>query len=301
MSYSHLATGFDSSQARVGVTGAVRKGPLGSPIQPLDKNSRYPDTYINMGYLSPDGVEISFDEDKSEWIPWQELNAIREDITKSAKKVKITLWQFNKGNTEVYFGLAKGTVRKDEDTGVWSFYEDAIPRFERAQYCIDVVDGDAAMRLTLLEAQVSSRDAIVIKRDEMIGLTIELSTYPAGSAYEGFPSAGKTTHWQFTDTWFGATSSSSTDGSSALTVSTTALPAGTVNEPYAGQLAATGGDGEYTWEITSGTLPAGIELATNGALTGTPTAEGSAEITVKVTDSQSLAASKALTITISAA
>ena len=184
---------------------------------------------------------------------------------------------------------------------MWSFYEDAIPRFERAQYCIDVVDGDAAMRLTLLEAQVSSRDAIVIKRDEMIGLTIELSTYPAGSAYEGSPSAGKTTHWQFTDTWFGATSSSSTDGSSALTVSTTALPAGTVNEPYAGQLAATGGDGKYTWEIPSGPLPAGIELATNGALTGPPTAEGSAEITVKVTDSQSLAASKALTITISAA
>lgn len=297
MPYSDLASGFDSSQARVGVTGAVRKGPLGSAIQELAPDAKYPESFVNLGYLSPDGVEISFDEDKSEWIPWQELNAIREDITKSAKKVKITLWQFNRGNAELYFGLAQGTVKQNSD-GVWQFYEDAIPRFERSQFTIDVVDGDAAMRLTLLEAQVSSRDAIVIKRDEMIGLTIELSTYPAGSAYEGKPSRGKTTHWQFTDSWFGAATSTSTDGSTTLSVSSTTLPGGTVGEAYSGQLTATGGDGTYTWSVSSGTLPDGLTLADDGAITGTPTAEGAAEVTFKVTDGQALAASKSLTITI---
>ena len=70
-----------------------------------------------------------------------------------------------------------------------------------------------------------------------------------------------------------------------LSVSTSTLPGGTVGAAYTATLAATGGTAPYTWTLTSGTLPAGLSLATTGVISGTPTGAGSASFTVTVTDS----------------
>jgi hypothetical protein len=61
----------------------------------------------------------------------------------------------------------------------------------------------------------------------------------------------------------------------ALSVSTTSLPAGTVGAAYTATLAATGGAVPYTWTETSGgALPPGLTLATSGSISGTPTTTG---------------------------
>lgn len=298
MAYNDVLTGFNAKAARVGVTGAVRRAPLGTETPILGPDFEYGEEFENLGYLSPDGVEIAFDEDTTEYIPWQELSAIRQDITKSAKTIKVTLWQFNRGNAELYFGLAAGSVKVDSGTGVWSFYEDAVPTFERGMFSLDVVDGDAAMRLVAFEAQVTARDSIVLKRDEMIGLTVTLTLYPANPSDYEKAAAGKTAFWQFTDTWGGAAKTSTTDGSSALTVTTVSLPGATVGTEYSANLTSDGGEAPYKWAITDGALPAGLNLAEGGAITGTPTAAGESTITVKVTDKNALVASKQLSITV---
>jgi putative Ig domain-containing protein len=72
---------------------------------------------------------------------------------------------------------------------------------------------------------------------------------------------------------------------SPLAVATTSLPSGVVGSPYSAQLKATGGDGGYTWSVETGALPPGLTLnATTGAITGTPTAAGTSNFTVAVTD-----------------
>lgn len=303
MAYSDVLGGFNAKAARVGVTGAVRRTRLGAKTPVLGPSYSYEepaDEWTNLGYLSPDGVEIAFDEDTTEYIPWQELSAIRQDITKSAKTIKLTLWQFNRGNAELFFGLAGGSVKVDEKTGNWSFYESAVPTFERGMFSLDVVDGDAAMRLVAFEAQVTSRDSVVLKRDEMIGLTVTLTLYPANSDdYDGVV-AGKTAFWQFSKSWGGEADSSTSDGSSPLTVSTVSLPSATVGTAYTANLTADGGKAPYAWSVTSGDLPAGLALASDGTLSGTPTAEGEATVTVKVTDAGALVASKSLTLTVNA-
>lgn len=63
-----------------------------------------------------------------------------------------------------------------------------------------------------------------------------------------------------------------------------ALADAEINEPYSRTFTATGGSAPYFWSITSGGLPAGLSLATNGVLSGTPTAAGTAGFTVTVTD-----------------
>src|ERR1035438_6111916 len=68
-------------------------------------------------------------------------------------------------------------------------------------------------------------------------------------------------------------------------------------------LAATGGSGADSWQLTSGTLPAGLTLnGSTGQISGTPTATATAPLTFKVTDSgtPSQTATANLTLTIAA-
>jgi uncharacterized repeat protein (TIGR01451 family) len=54
----------------------------------------------------------------------------------------------------------------------------------------------------------------------------------------------------------------------------------------------------FTWTVDSGTLPPGLSLSSGGAITGTPTAAGTFNFTLKVVDSTGLTATQAQTITI---
>ena len=71
----------------------------------------------------------------------------------------------------------------------------------------------------------------------------------------------------------------------APVITTTTLPGGTVGTPYHHQLQATGGD-FILWELFSGELPDGLTLKqTTGEISGTPTAEGTAQFTVRALNS----------------
>jgi hypothetical protein len=84
-----------------------------------------------------------------------------------------------------------------------------------------------------------------------------------------------------------------------LTVTTTALPSGAVGTAYSASVAATGGVAPLgTWSLSQGTLPAGLTLAPDGAITGTPTAAGTSTFTVRITDAANTVATRQLAITI---
>ncbi len=85
----------------------------------------------------------------------------------------------------------------------------------------------------------------------------------------------------------------------SVSISTTSLPTGVLNSAYSATLAATGGVTPYTWSLASGTLPPGLGLASStGNISGTPTATGTNNITVQVTDANSATATKALSLTV---
>jgi hypothetical protein len=82
-------------------------------------------------------------------------------------------------------------------------------------------------------------------------------------------------------------------------VSTAFLPSGVQNQAYSATLSATGGTPPYTWSVTAGSLPAGVNLnGTTGALSGTPTATGTSNPTFTVTDSNTQTGNKQLSIVI---
>jgi Putative Ig domain len=72
-----------------------------------------------------------------------------------------------------------------------------------------------------------------------------------------------------------------------LVISTAALPNGTVGSGYSSTLTATGGTAPYSWTVASGSLPAGLSMSKNGAISGTPSSAGQFNFTVQVADSSS--------------
>ncbi len=74
---------------------------------------------------------------------------------------------------------------------------------------------------------------------------------------------------------------------SAPVINTATLADGAVNSPYNVTLSVSGGVSPYSWSIISGAVPPGLVLnGSTGAITGTPTASGTASFTVEVQDSQ---------------
>ncbi|MEO5560187.1 MAG: ice-binding family protein [Dokdonella sp.] len=82
-----------------------------------------------------------------------------------------------------------------------------------------------------------------------------------------------------------------------ITVSPTVLVQPVPGTPYLQTLTASGGVAPYTFTIGSGALPSGLNLATDGTISGTPTATGSFTFTVMATDSADCPGSQSYTLT----
>lgn len=83
-----------------------------------------------------------------------------------------------------------------------------------------------------------------------------------------------------------ATASLSLRADAAFSISISALPAAFKSVPYTATLTATGAVGATTWEVTNGSLPAGLSLnASTGVISGTPSAVGTSSFTLQCMDS----------------
>lgn len=79
-------------------------------------------------------------------------------------------------------------------------------------------------------------------------------------------------------------------------ITTESLPEGKVSEEYSTSLSANGSE-PITWNVTDGNLPTGLNLSTNGKITGIPTAPGDYVFTVTASNDVG-SVSKELTITV---
>ena len=84
----------------------------------------------------------------------------------------------------------------------------------------------------------------------------------------------------------------------APAITTTSLANGTQGTAYSQVLALSGGTPPFAWTLTAGSLPPGITLTAQGALSGNPSASGNFGFTVQVKDSSSATATQQLTAAI---
>ena len=86
-------------------------------------------------------------------------------------------------------------------------------------------------------------------------------------------------------------------GPATLTITADSLPAATQATAYSEALSASGGESPYTWSVVAGALPAGLSLAANGQVTGTPTGGlAPSSFAVRVTSADNQTADQALSM-----
>ncbi len=87
----------------------------------------------------------------------------------------------------------------------------------------------------------------------------------------------------------------------SLIITTDSLPAGEVDSSYQATVEAAGGNLPYTWSISTGALPPGLQIdAGTGTISGTPGETGTFIFTVRVQDGASEFASKEFSLAIEA-
>ncbi|MFT7773179.1 MAG: putative Ig domain-containing protein [Roseateles sp.] len=119
-------------------------------------------------------------------------------------------------------------------------------------------------------------------------------TLASNGTISGTPTAGGSFNIivTATDSSTGTGPFSATSGTLTLTVAVPTIavnPASLSNastgSAYSASVTGSGGTAAYTFAVTAGGLPAGLTLASNGTLSGTPTASGTFNFTVTATDS----------------
>ena len=65
---------------------------------------------------------------------------------------------------------------------------------------------------------------------------------------------------------------------------TSTVPPLTLGDPFPQQLGVVGGQGPFTWSVGTGSLPPGLQLSSDGVISGTPADLGEYEFTIVATD-----------------
>lgn len=168
---------LNAELVRLGVTGALRVAPIGT-TQPTAMEA-WPAGYLDLGYISDDGIVEGRDEDRQEFISWQSGSPVRTEITKSVVTFQATLWESNWNTISLYYKVGPTDVVTSgtAPNQVLVIDEKGKPKRDLRSFGIDVIDGVYARRILAPYAEVTERGNITYKSDTLIGYEVTITCY----------------------------------------------------------------------------------------------------------------------------
>lgn len=160
-----------TENVRVGVTGAVYVAPSTVAL-PSSATASLTD-YVDVGYISQDGVRQMSMVDRNEIIAWQNADVVREPLTRVKTQFQFTMIEFNAASLSLYFGEI---IENGDTTFDFGRYQP-----ERYRMVLDVVDGTQTIRHVIADGEVAERGEIVYANAEPVGLNVTVTAYPHAS------------------------------------------------------------------------------------------------------------------------
>lgn len=163
----------------VGANGGGWAVDLGAaiPTAPTSFDSTLAGAFLPMGAISEDGLAYGFDEDSQEFLAWGQLTPFRSQITRSLRTFQITLWETNRAiNKSLMYRLPVADVTSD-GSGDYTFEETATPTPDRRSFVFDVIDGLTLERFFVPVGEVTDRDDVSYKSDEIAGYNLTITAY----------------------------------------------------------------------------------------------------------------------------
>jgi predicted heme/steroid binding protein len=163
----------DADNVRVGLNGSIYIAPKGTTA-PVDLDAAWGDGWVDLGYLSDDGVEMSYSTESEDINAWQSLSPVRKVLTGVDMTLGFTAIELKAATITLYFPSAtlttvSGTVNK--------LSIPAAPAPDERAIGLEWIDGDIKNRLIIARGEVTDREAITLARSGAVGLGMTVSAY----------------------------------------------------------------------------------------------------------------------------
>ncbi len=162
-----MAVLTNANQIVVGASGNVYVAPVGTAA-PTDLTTAMAAAWIDLGFLTEDGVTFTPSWDIEEISAWQSFRPVRRISTSRSEEVSFEMQQWNKFNFPLAFGGGSVTTT----TGVHKFIPPtASARDERAMV-IDWADGTKKYRLIIPKGEVTDGGEMNLTRTDSASLPV---------------------------------------------------------------------------------------------------------------------------------
>ena len=158
---------LDSDNVRVAVTGAVYVAPT-STTGPTTSSSALDAGFVDLGYVSADGITENIDRTTNQIRAWQNGSLVREVTSEGTYSVDMTFIETNEAVLELYYGTANSSGQFDIDptsTG------------GRQSFVIDVVDGSSVERIYIPAGEITSVGTRTLASGEAVGYQVTITAY----------------------------------------------------------------------------------------------------------------------------
>lgn len=163
---------LDSDNVRVAVTGAVYVAPTDTAA-PTSSDSALNVAFVDLGYVSADGITESIDRSTTQIRAWQNGSLVREVTSEGTYSVSMMFIETNEAVLELYYG-ATNTAGK--------FDIDPTSTGGRKSFVIDVVDGANVERIYIPAGEITALGERTLASGEAVGYEVTITAYAdAGS------------------------------------------------------------------------------------------------------------------------
>lgn len=160
-------------------TGAVMYAPLGTTA-PTDPTEVWPAGWIDLGYVSEDGIVEAESRDWEEIKAWQNRAIVRRLLTDTEMTWQMTLIE---NKVDVLAVRHPGSTMTESGTAPDTFYQLDIMEPEEAfwTFGFDIVDGDVHHRILIPKGSITEVEDITYANGQAIGYGITIAAYTSGT------------------------------------------------------------------------------------------------------------------------
>lgn len=163
----------------VGANGGGWVTDLGAapPPVPTAYNSAIPASMLPLGAVSEKGLGYGFAETAQQFIAWGQLTPYRTQITRSLRTFKVDLWETSRAIVKSVMYRQSVSAVAAAASGDYTFQESSTPTPDRRSWIFDVMDGQTLERFFVPSGEVTDRNDVNFKMDEISGYSLTITAF----------------------------------------------------------------------------------------------------------------------------
>lgn len=167
---------LDTDNVRVGLDGRIYVAPKGTTA-PTDLTSPWAAGWVDLGLMSPDGVEMTYATETEDVDAWQSLSPVRKILTGVDMSLAFTAIECKRDVITLYFPESSiGTAG-----GVHTLSIKSAPESDERAFGFEWTDSGITNRIVLARGEVTERGSITTSRGGAVSMQMTVSAYATSS------------------------------------------------------------------------------------------------------------------------